>query len=57
MNTAQTLENHIAANYASQAEFAKVQGVMRPQVTQWIKSGFIVVNGDLYSPRRELKAL
>jgi len=57
MNTAQTLENHIAANYASQAEFAKVQGVMRPQVTQWIKSGFIVVNSELYSPRRELKAL
>jgi predicted XRE-type DNA-binding protein len=55
MKKAQALESHIADNFASQAEFARAQGVKRPQVTQWIKSGFIVVDGELYSHRRELK--
>lgn len=39
----------------NQRTFAALQGVQPPQVTQWIKKGFIVVNGQLYSPRRELK--
>ena len=39
----------------SQRAFAAAQGVQSPQVTQWIQKDFIVVNGQLYSPRRELK--
>lgn len=38
----------------NQAKFAKSQGTTPQQVTQWINKGFIVVNGVLYSPRREL---
>jgi DNA-binding transcriptional regulator YdaS (Cro superfamily) len=38
----------------SQRAFAESQGVMPPQVTQWLKKDFIVVNDTLYSPRREL---
>jgi len=39
----------------NQRAFAEAQGVMPPQVTQWIQKDFIVVGGQLYSPRRELK--
>ena len=39
----------------NQSAFAAAQGVMPPQVTQWIQKDFIVVDGQLYSPRRELK--
>jgi hypothetical protein len=50
------LIDHIAAHHgANQAAFARSQGVQRAQVQQWIKMGCIVVDGKLYSPRRELK--
>jgi DNA-binding transcriptional regulator YdaS (Cro superfamily) len=39
----------------NQRAFAAAQGVQPPQVTQWIQKDFIVVSGQLYSPRRELK--
>ncbi|MBK8187638.1 MAG: hypothetical protein IPK77_10615 [Cellvibrio sp.] len=39
----------------NQRAFATAQGVQPPQVTQWIQKDFIVVNGQLYSHRRELK--
>jgi DNA-binding transcriptional regulator YdaS (Cro superfamily) len=49
------LVDYINKQYnGSQAAFAKAQGVKPPQVTQWLNKGFIVVNGVLYSPRREL---
>lgn len=38
----------------SQAAFARAAGVKPPQVTQWIDKKFIVVDHDLYSPRRNL---
>lgn len=38
----------------SQADFARHVGVMRPQVTQWINKGFVVIDGVLYSPRRSV---
>ncbi|MHC3013682.1 hypothetical protein [Klebsiella oxytoca] len=38
----------------SQAAFARAVGVKPPQVTQWIDKKFIVVNHELYSPRRIL---
>jgi hypothetical protein len=39
----------------NQRAFATAQGVEPPQVTQWLKKGFIVVDGQLYSLRRTLK--
>lgn len=39
----------------NQRAFAAAQDVQPPQVTQWIQKEFIVVGGQLYSPRRELK--
>tara|TARA_R110002126_G_scaffold109171_2_gene246130 strand:+ start:468 stop:644 length:177 start_codon:yes stop_codon:yes gene_type:complete len=39
----------------NQSAFASAQNVKPPQVTQWINKGFIVIDGVLYSPRRELK--
>lgn len=50
------LDEYIAANYNNnQRAFATAQGVKPPQVTQWLDKDFIVVNGSLYSHRRELK--
>jgi len=39
----------------SQVRFAEANGVHKAQVTQWLNKKFIVVDGVLYSPRRELK--
>ena len=39
----------------NQAAFAQSVNVKPQQITQWIKKGFIVVDGVLYSPRRDLK--
>ena len=50
-----TLLEFIDLHYCSQKAFADAQGVHPPQVTQWIQKDFIVVDGQLYSPRRELK--
>jgi DNA-binding transcriptional regulator YdaS (Cro superfamily) len=51
-----SLLDYIAVNYGgSQSTFAKAQGVQPPQVTQWIKKKFIVIDGVLYSPRRILE--
>ena len=51
-----SLADYINANYGgSQRAFAEAQGVKPPQVTQWLKAGFIVVDDVLYSKRRELR--
>ena len=39
----------------SQKAFADAQGVEPPQVSQWLKKGFIVVDDELYSKRRKLQ--
>ena len=39
----------------NQAKFAKSQGTTPQQVTKWVSMKCIVVDGVLYSPRRELK--
>lgn len=50
-----TLLEFIALQFGgNQSAFAKAQGVKPPQVTQWIQKDFIVVGGQLYSPRRIL---
>ena len=51
----ETLTEYIARQHSgSQLDFAKTNCVMKQQVTQWIAKNFIVVDGVLYSPRREL---
>lgn len=49
------LRDYINQHYLNQREFGRVQGVKPQQVTQWIDKGFIVVDGVLYSPRRDLR--
>lgn len=50
----QSISQHIAANYLSIADFARIHGVYPQSVTKWINKGYIVVDGALYSPRRKL---
>jgi hypothetical protein len=55
MEIRMTLTEHIQKQYGgNQAAFAQSQNVKPQQITQWIAKGFIVVDGVLYSPRREL---
>lgn len=50
-----TLTDYIAIHHqGNQSDFARHMGVNRQQVTKWIKGGWIVVNGKLYSPQREI---
>jgi len=39
----------------NQSAFGRAQGVSRQQVREWVERDFIVVDGQLYSSRRELK--
>ena len=48
------LKQYIEENFQSLAEFARLSGVLPQQVTKWINMGCIVVNGQLYSPRRDV---
>ena len=49
------LSDYIQKHYSgNQAAFAKSQDVAPQQVTKWLKMKCIVVDGVLYSPRREL---
>ena len=41
----------------NQRAFAAAQGVLPQQVTQWLRKDFIVVDGKLYSHRRDLQQL
>lgn len=50
------LIDYIEKRYGgNQATFAKSQDVKPQQVTKWLNMGCVVVDGVLYSPRRELK--
>ncbi len=54
----QTLRQYIEAEHGgSQVKFARANGVHKSQVTQWLNKEFIVVDGVLYSPRRELEIM
>jgi hypothetical protein len=48
------LHDYIAKQYASKKEFAAAEGVQDTAVTKWVKGNWIVHNGWMYSPRREL---
>ena len=54
--TTETLKEYITREHGGvQVSFADANGVKKQQVHKWIKGGFIVVDGVLYSPRREIK--
>ena len=38
----------------NKSDFARANDVLPQQVTQWVNKGFIVLDGVLYSPRRDL---
>ena len=53
-----TLTDYIDEHYkGNQSEFGRSlpKPVSPQQVTQWITAGFIVINDQLYSKRRDLK--
>ena len=52
MKLSDYIDNHYGGNKAA---FARANGVLAQQVTQWVNNDFIVVDDTLYSPRRELK--
>jgi hypothetical protein len=47
---------YIINKHNNKAAFADAQDVKPQQVTKWVNMKCIVVDGVLYSPRRELKA-
>jgi hypothetical protein len=51
MRLGEYIERH---HSGSQADFARACGVKPQQVTKWIAMGCIVVDGKLYSPRRDI---
>lgn len=53
---AQPLMDYIRQHHGTQRRFAAQQKVHPQQVTVWIKSGYIVVDGIMYSPRRHLRS-
>ena len=48
------IQKHYSGN---QRSFAKAQEVAPQQVTKWLKMECIVVDGVLYSPRRDLASV
>lgn len=46
------IQEHHSGN---QAAFGRAQGVKPQQVTKWLDMGCIVVDGKLYSPRRDIE--
>ena len=55
MKEALDLIDYIALHHSgNQAAFGRTQGVKPQQVTKWLDMGCIVVDGKLYSPRRDI---
>lgn len=46
------IQKHYSGN---QAAFGRAHGVKPQQVTKWLDMGCVVLDGVLYSPRRELE--
>ncbi|RLA17457.1 MAG: hypothetical protein DRQ62_14955 [Gammaproteobacteria bacterium] len=52
----ETLKEYINREHGgSQVKFAECNGVSKQQVYKWLIADFIVVDGALYSKRRDLK--
>jgi len=50
------IKEYIFRNYKLKQDFAKEQGVSPDMVSRWIAKGYLVVDGKIYSPLRELIA-
>ncbi|HGW6103708.1 TPA: hypothetical protein ACNIQM_001836 [Citrobacter werkmanii] len=49
------LVDYINENYGgNKSEFARANGVPPQRVTEWVNGDFIVIDGKLYSYRRDL---
>lgn len=49
------LIDYISENYGgNRSEFARANGVKPQHVNDWLNGGYIVIDGKLYSPRRDL---
>lgn len=54
MELAEYIEKYFNGNKSA---FARHEGVDPSQVHQWIKMGCIVLNGKMYSPRRDMNPI
>lgn len=52
MKLTEYIEKYHSGN---KADFARVNEVTPQHVTKWVNGDYIVIDGVLYSPRRELK--
>lgn len=50
------LREYIEKHFSTAAEFAQACGVVPQQVNKWLAMKCIVVDGVLYSPRRDVPA-
>lgn len=57
MGEMQTLEDFIAEHFESKAEFARQLGVFPQQISTWQRAGYMVHNGVMYKPMRQLAEL
>lgn len=48
------LEHYIAINYKTKTAFARHLGVTPQMVIKWINWNWIVIDGKIYSPQREI---
>ncbi|CNE43010.1 MULTISPECIES: hypothetical protein [Yersinia] len=50
-----TLEGYIDFYFkGNQSEFARHMDVNRQQVTKWLNDGWVVINHQLFSPKRDV---
>lgn len=52
-----SLEDYINKHYKTKAEFARENNTDASMTSVWIKRGYIVHNGQMYSLRRKLKEI
>jgi len=50
----ETLSDYIKRVHGTQQAFADVEGVLKQAVTRMLSSGYIVVDGAIWSKRRNL---
>jgi len=50
----QSLNDFIKDNFSTKADFAAQVGIYPQQVTQWVNAGYVVENGMMYKPMRQL---
>lgn len=54
MEEMQPLGDFILEHFTSKAEFARLLGVFPQQINTWERAGYVVYNGMMYKPMRQL---